>query len=231
MMEKLEKTENKIVFKTDMDVGLANAIRRSVNSIPILAIDEVDIYKNDSALYDPIVAHRLGLVPLKNQKIAEGKSESFKLKAKGGVVLAGELGKEVVYPEMPVVYLEKGQELELVARARQGTGKEHAKFVPGLVYYKYLNKIKIDKDGGRYAELAELYPDIFEFEDELRVINEWKGELDIEDVKDFKGVNLVPTKELIFAIESWGMIDSKDIFLEAIKALKRELDEVKKAVL
>ena len=82
MINKIEQTDEKVVFSTDMGVSLANAIRRSVNEVPILAIDEVDIYKNDSALYDQILAHRFGLIPLKNQKLAEGKSVNLKLKAK-----------------------------------------------------------------------------------------------------------------------------------------------------
>jgi len=229
-MKKLMQDKNNLVFSCSIETGIANAIRRSVNEIPILAIDEVDIYKNDSALYDQILAHRLGLIPLKNQKIAEGKSISFKLKKKGEDVLAGEFGKDIVYPEMPIVYLEKGQELEIVARARQGTGKEHAKFVPGLVYYKYLNKIKIDKEGEKWTELAELYPEIFEFEDKLKVVDEWKGDLEPEDVENFKGVKIEQTKEMVFFIESWGMIEAKDIFLDAIKALKGNLEKVGKAI-
>jgi DNA-directed RNA polymerase subunit D len=67
-MEKIQKSKDKIIFKTDMNIPLANAIRRSANEIPILAINEVDIYKNDSVLYDEFLAHRIGLIPLKNQK-------------------------------------------------------------------------------------------------------------------------------------------------------------------
>jgi len=230
MINKTEQTDEKVVFSTDMGVSLANAIRRSVNEVPILAIDEVDIYKNDSALYDQILAHRFGLIPLKNQKLTEGKSVNLKLKAKGEDVLSGGLGKDVVYPEMPIVLLDKGQEVEVVARARQGIGKEHAKFVPGLVYYKYLSDIKIDSDGEKHAELAELYPDVFEFDNKLKVRDAWRCDLEQEDVKDFKGITITQTKELVFVIESWGMIDAKDIFLEAVKALKGNLGEVGKAV-
>ena len=135
----VSEEENKINVETDMSVSLANAIRRSVNEIEILAIDEVDIYKNDSALYDEIIAHRLGLIPLENQKLKKGQSMEFKLKSKGAgeemEVLAKSLGDGVVYGETPIVLLEKGQEIEIVARARTGKGIDHAKFVPGLLYY------------------------------------------------------------------------------------------------
>jgi len=68
-MEIITKTPEEVSFILDMDVSLANAIRRSVAEIPVLAIVEADIYKNDSALYDEIIAHRLGLLSLKNQKM------------------------------------------------------------------------------------------------------------------------------------------------------------------
>ena len=137
-METIEKTDEKIIFVADIDVSLANAIRRSVNEIPILAIDEIDVYKNDSALYDEIIAHRLGLVPLKNQKIKEGQSVElkFKVKGKGDAVeiFSGELGDGVAHADMPIVLLGEGQELELVARAKVGRGIDHAKFSPGILF-------------------------------------------------------------------------------------------------
>ena len=80
MINKIEKSKESIALESDMDISLANALRRSVNEIPILAIDEVDIYRNDSALYDEIIAHRFGLVPLKNEKIQEKEKEKPKQK-------------------------------------------------------------------------------------------------------------------------------------------------------
>lgn len=246
MINSVEKTEEKIMFQTDMEIGLANAIRRSVNDIPVLAIDEVDIYKNDSALYDEIIAHRCGLIPLKNEKLIEGGKCSckekgcpkcmvqLKLKSIGDKgkteVLAKEFGKLVVYGEMPIVLLEKGQELELVAKAKVGRGKEHAKYSPGLVYYRILNKIEISPEGEKHSELAELYPKIFEFDGKLKIKNLWECDLDEEEIKEFKGIEIIPTKELVFLIESWGMIEGGEIFMGSVKAIEDNLKELEKAL-
>lgn len=231
-MELLEKNENKIVFKTSIDIGLANAIRRSVNEVPVLAIDEVDIYRNDTALYDEVVAHRLGLVPLKNQNLKEGEVIEMKLKAKGGEggteVLSGELGEDVVYSEMPIVRLEEGQEIELVAKAKTGLGLDHAKHFPGLVYYKHYPKVKISGEGEKQSELAELYPDCFEFDGKLKLKDEWKCELDEEDAKEYKGINIEFGDDLVYYIESWGQMNPEKIFTEACEALKANLKEVSK---
>jgi len=234
-MELIEKTPEKMIFVAEMDVSLANALRRSVNEIPILAIDEVDIYKNDSVLYDEIIAHRLGLVPLKNQKMKAGQSVEMKMKAKGKgeavEILSGEIKGDVVYPEMPIVLLGDGQEIELVARARAGKGIDHAKFSPGILFYKHLAKIKISGEGEKQSELAEIYPEVFEmFGDKLKVKNAAACELDQGDMKNYPGVSIEFDNNLVLTVESWGQIGAKDIFTEASKALKGNLSEVFKVI-
>ena len=67
-MKIINKKNNQMTFSAEIDESLANAIRRYVDQIPILAIDEVEISKNDSPLYDETVAHRIGLIPLKMEK-------------------------------------------------------------------------------------------------------------------------------------------------------------------
>ena len=42
-MKKIEKTGNQIVFEVEINETLANAIRRYVNQIPVMAVDEVEI--------------------------------------------------------------------------------------------------------------------------------------------------------------------------------------------
>jgi len=234
-METITKTPEEVKFVTDINVSLANAIRRSVGEIPILAISEADIYKNDSALYDEVISHRLGLVSLKNQKVKEGESVEMKMKSKckgdDVMVLAGELGDDIVYPETPVVLLSDGQEIELVARARTGKGVDHSRFMPGLAYYKHLPKIKISSEGEKHSELAELYPEAFEmYGDKLKVKDASAFDLDQEDMEEYPGVSIEFDDNLVFMIESWGQISASDIFIEACKALKGNLSEVSKAI-
>jgi DNA-directed RNA polymerase subunit D len=228
-MEKIQKTPEKTIFITEINTSLANAIRRSVFEIPTLAIDEIDIYKNDSALYDEILGNRIGLIPLKDQKLKKDQFLELSLKSKNGTVLSGEFGDMVVYKDMPIVFLEKGQELELIARAKQGIGKEHAKFSPGLIYYREFNEIKISKEGEKNIELAERYPLVFENSDgKLKLKNEWACDFEQEDIEEFPGITIKPTEKIVMIIESWGQISSNEIFSESLKIIKSNLKEVSK---
>ena len=42
--------------------------------------------------------------------------------------------------------MKKGQELEILATAKVGKGSEHSKFSPGLMFYRDVVEIKIDKE-------------------------------------------------------------------------------------
>lgn len=149
-MELIEKKENKIVFRAEMDDTIANAIRRYLGHIPVLAIDEVEIYKNDSPLYDETLAHRIGLIPIKTEKnVNEKTSISLKLVSdKEGMIYSGDLkgAAKIVYNKIPITLLNKDQELELVAKVRPGIGIEHAKFSPGLMFYRNVVNAKVEKD-------------------------------------------------------------------------------------
>jgi DNA-directed RNA polymerase subunit D len=237
VLKLIENNSEKFSVITDIDISLANAIRRSVSEINILAIEEVDIYKNDSSLYDEIIAHRLGLIPLKNQKLKKGEVLEFKLHIKGKndvtMVLSGDLsGEIVVYPEIPIVLLSDGQELKIVAKAKMGKGSVHSKYVPGLIFYHHVPKIKIAKGGELQNELADIYPEAFRLDSSgnLKVQEVITADLDSEDVETFPGVEVESTKNLFFAIESWGQIEAMEIFSEACKALKVNLSEVSKVL-
>lgn len=212
MIKIINKSDNKIALTSDMNISMANALRRSVNYIPVLAIDSVEISKNDSALYDEIIAHRLGLVPLKNEDLRLAKdcdcgkedgcgkcSIKLKLAMTGpATVYSSDLGPKgsVIY-KMPITILNKDQGIELVATAKVGQGIEHAKFIPGLFYYKYSS----DKDNMTDEEFNEM-------------VEETKKE----------------NKEVSITIESWGQMKAKDIFIGSVEALQSELKSLMKEI-
>ncbi|MDD5193790.1 MAG: hypothetical protein PHF67_04375 [Candidatus Nanoarchaeia archaeon] len=213
-----DKEKQKLIFVTDMSVSLANAIRRSALEIPIMAVDEVEIVKNDSALYDEIISHRIGLVPIKTLKSV--KETKFKLKAVGPkVVYSTDMHPDVgTGYKLPIVILDEEQELELVADARLGKGIDHIKYSPGLVFYRH----NLDLDVLEFVTVDETGKISYN-EDELK--DKKIPESQMEKIKKMK-----ECKELLFEIESWGQLDAKDIFPRAIDALNENLEEVQKAL-
>ena len=62
----IDKKGNMLTFLIQKaDHAFANSMRRMIiDEVPTMAIEDVEFKKNDSILYDEIVAHRLGLIPL-----------------------------------------------------------------------------------------------------------------------------------------------------------------------
>jgi len=212
-----DKKQGKISFITDMSISLANAIRRSVLEIPIMAIDEVEIIKNDSALYDEILAHRAGLIPIKTDIV---KKTKFKLKEKGPkIVYSTDLKPSVgTSYKLPFIILDEDQEVELIANAKLGKGIEHIKYSPGLVYYKH----NLDSEILDFVEIDE-FGKISYNEEEFK--DKVMPEEQINKIKKIKEVN-----ELVFNIESWGQIEVKEIFSKAINVLDKNLQELNKTL-
>jgi len=167
-IEVLEKNDTNLrIVVRDADVPLMNALRRlALAEVPCMAIEEVVMIENSSILQDEIIAHRLGLTPLKTDLDAyslpeecECKSEfgcsqcrvtlTLDAEAKDGTrtVYSGEIVSEneevvPVSDKIPIVKLAKNQKLKLEAYARLGRGKTHAKWQPvSMCAYKYYPKI------------------------------------------------------------------------------------------
>ncbi len=155
----VEKSDNEIKFLIEETTPqFANAIRRtSAMDIPILAIDSVDFYANSSAMFDEMIAHRLGLLPLKFDRKAFNRRDECKCEGAGcplcQVVFALDktgpctvYAKDLkstdeavapLYPDTPITELLPGQKLKLEATAILGTGKEHAKWQAAVSFYNY----------------------------------------------------------------------------------------------
>lgn len=216
-IKKYAKEKGKISFASDMSINLANAIRRSVLEIPTLAIDEIEIMKNDSALFDEIIAHRLGLIPIKTDKI--GKAIKFKIKKTGPCIvystdLSPKTGTDL---KIPLTVLDKDQELVLNANAVLGIGLNHIKHSPGLFYYKN----NLDEDVIDFVKVKDGKVSY----DEKELKQEGVSEDIINKIKKLARVD-----DLAIYIESWGQLDVKTIFTKAIEVLDKNLEEFAKSV-
>jgi len=232
-MELINKTDNQVVFKTDMKDSLANAIRRYLNEVSVLAIDEVEISKNNSPLYDEAIAHRLGLVPLKMEgPISEKKEIKFKLTyKKEGFVRSEELKGDVkvVYDQIPITFLNKDQELSLTATAKLGKGVEHSKFNPGFMYYRTVNEVAVGKEF--LEEVKNACPNVTIKEKDGKVVVLDDGLKEVCDVieglaeSQGKTAEVTPKGEIIVTLESFGQLDTKEIFKRSAEVLKKDLNE------
>lgn len=230
-METIKKKENSISFKAEIEESLANSIRRYLNNIPIVAVDEVEISRNDSPLYDETVAHRIGLIPLKQNK----KNAKLKLNVKKeGFVYSGEMkgDVDVVYDRIPITLLNKGQEMDLVATTKVGIGKEHSKFSPGLMVYRNVVEINLDKDAAE--KIKKVLPKIEMKQKGNSVVIVDDREKEVCDVcegiceREGKKIEIKPTGELIIYLESFGQLKVEDIFKKSIENLKKDLELVGK---
>ncbi len=228
-MEVVQKSDEKLILRMDANETLANAIRRSVSEIPTLAIDEVEVYKNDSALYDEILAHRLGLVPLKTEKSMSAKTKiDFKLSKTGPcTVYSGDLkgAADIVYEKIPITLLGEGHKIELLATARLGKGTDHAKHIPGLCYYRHLLEVKSSPEIDSIIQRSKS-----SFKAEKKG-SKWLCDLNGAEEKQISEIDkdaIKDSSEIVMIIESYGSMAAKDILIKAIEALSDNLDEFEK---
>ena len=208
----------------------ANTLRRMmIDLVPTLAIENVEFRKNTSAHYDEIIAHRLGLDPTTEVILT--------LEAKGQcTVYSGDLKSKdpkvkPAYPKMPIVILLDGQEISLQAKAVMGIGKEHVKWCPGLIYYNYEPKLKVNNKSSRLAEFKGKYPQqIFDSKD--NIVEKRIEELNLYDAVEGICDEIIHVSynknNIIFNIESWGQLSCGEIVQEALKQCDKKLDEVSK---
>ena len=172
--------EVKIIEKNDystrmivegVDTSLMNSLRRiMLAEVPAMAIDEVVVIENSSLLHDEILAHRMGLIPLKTDLDSYNLPEECTCKSELGcnlcrvsltmdveakdsnrTVYSGDLTSEnpniePVSAKIPLVKLAPDQRIRLEAYARLGKGEKHAKWQPvSVCAYKHFPKVKIDE--------------------------------------------------------------------------------------
>lgn len=148
-----------------------------------MAIDDVIIIENSSHMHDEILAHRLGLIPLKTDLDTYVLPEKCTCKSELGcikcrvtltldaeavdaprIVFSGELVSDNpdVVPlnsEIPIVTLTSGQKVRLEAYARLGRGMEHAKWQPVTACsYKYMPQVIVGGECNGCGECVNICP-------------------------------------------------------------------------
>lgn len=253
-IQQIKKGDETVVFRIKgATTAFANMLRREIiENVPVMAIEEVEFRENSSAIYDEMLAHRMGLIPLttdlksytlpsKCKCNGEGCARcqlKLTLKVKGPcTVYASDIKSKdsavkPVYPKMVIALLLKGQEIEAEMTAVLGQGKDHMKFSPGLPYYHSDFEFKQSKKLDNADEIAKKCPaGVFKAEGgKLIPLDETKSHL-YETCLEFTNDVSVEEKpdEIIFTMESWGQLSPKEILVKACETFTEQIDEFEKA--
>ena len=123
-------------FIANIDASIANALRRTIISgIPNIVIDTVCIKENDSNLSDEMIAHRLGLIPLRKTTTDPTVDFKIKLEQVGPKrVYSRDIifppGIEAVSPDVIILNLGQDECIKLTGNTEEGTAfdQNHAKY-------------------------------------------------------------------------------------------------------
>ncbi len=251
----VDQQENSLILHVEgATAAYLNTLRRiMMTEVPVMAIEIVEFGKNNSILYDEMIAHRLGLLPITtdlqgyNMKDERGSAGNPTNEAQlvlrvakvreDTIVTAAQFESsdpkiKPVLPNMPLVKLIEGQDLELVAKAELGTGKEHMKWSPCLAYYRHYPHITITKQPKHAKAIAERYPNVFEVKgDKLHVAQNGGAYLADVDLDFDDGEATVEFKDdFVFIVESWGQLPAATIVEHAVRLYDEQLEAFAKAL-
>ncbi|KAK4290924.1 hypothetical protein Pmani_034083 [Petrolisthes manimaculis] len=266
------------------NISLVNAYRRIILAeVATMAIEKVYMYNNTSIVQDEVLAHRLGLVPLKvdprffefrNKDEKEwGAQDSVKYElkvrcSKNPQASDKETNPDILYKDrkvlssslkwMPIgnqtdifqessmqplhddILLAKmncGHLINLEAYAVKGIGSDHAKFQPGLSWYRMLPEIKLVREvEGEDALLLQkcFSPGVID----IITNSEGKNVANVNDARNdacsrnvFQYDNIKDsvkmtrkTDHVIFYVESHSALKSHEILDEAVSIMIGKCD-------
>ncbi|MGB9705481.1 MAG: DNA-directed RNA polymerase subunit D [Pyrobaculum sp.] len=218
---------------------LINSLRRVIISeLPVMAIDSVVVVNNTSVMYDEMLAHRLGLIPLTTplsalppiEDCVSGLADpsecsarlTLQVTADGDLtVYSGDLVSErpdvaPVYKDIPIVKLVKGQSIVLEAYAKLGVARDHAKWQAALASYYYYPRVEVRNEEcrERCREICAKLEDPIEctFNKAWTCKNLCKDGLEVAWERN----------KYVFWIESYGNYDVETALREAFRILKKK---------
>ena len=254
----IEQTKDSLKVVLDsISPVVASTLRRTIiNSVPVLAIEDVDIITNYSGLYDDVIAHRLGMIPftfdpsklvMKSDcscggegcgkcevKMVLNKTGPCSVYAKD--IKVTDSSVKPVDGNLLIVTLLERQSVSFEIKTELNVAKEHAKWQSSIVGYEYepsgsncSEKITFD-----LRSISGLSPKQIL----LSAIDIIKGRLDLfEEAISHPGKDVplkkskaVPSKKSATKKDSKVAVDKKAADPEADKEKEKKTVAVKKTV-
>jgi DNA-directed RNA polymerase subunit D len=268
----VEMTPTKAQFViTDTSPAFANALRRTIiSNVPKMALDNVEFhlgpimdekgaaFESVSPLFDEIVSHRLGLIPIPTDL------DAFNFRAKctcngegcpsctimyslnktgpctvysGDLEPVGDSKYKIKDDLIPIVKLAEDQALLVYATAELGTGKQHAKWQAALgAGYRYFAKIEIDSSkcdlGGSCVKVCP--KGVLAKEDRKIVAkhpekcNLCNSCIEVCDAGVIK-VTGDPSK-VLFRFETDGALTAKEVLIRGLKILEERFEGLREQI-
>lgn len=268
----LEMTPTRAKFIiSDTNPSFANALRRTIIAdVPKMAIDDVEFhlgpimdetgkaYESVSPLFDEIIAHRLGLIPIPTDLDAfnfrskcscngEGCPSCtimYSLNKKGPcTVYSGDLepvgdAKFRIKDDLiPIVKLGEDQALLIYATAELGTGKQHAKWQAAQgAGYRYFAKIEIDHArcdlGGSCVAAC---PKGVLAKEERKIVAKHPEKCNLcnscVEVCDAGVIKVIPDpSKILFRFETDGALQAKEVLIRGLKILEERFEGLREQV-
>jgi DNA-directed RNA polymerase subunit D len=234
------------------DPAFANSLRRiMITEIPTLAVEWVDIHDNNSALFDEIISHRIGMIPLKFNPKKFVATEDCSCKKRGCplcqvvlvldrkgpcTVTAGDFkssDKTVapLDPRIPIVELLEGQSLKLEAVARLGTGLKHAKHHAANASYHYYPEIKVTGSQADVQRALKNCPKglVTASGKKISVNDILRSDVAVGCLREAKGIEAKGDESrIIFSVESISGLEPSYIVSRAAEILQEKTEEFRK---
>ncbi len=258
---------------SDANPTIANALRRVlIADVPTMAIEDVEFhlgtiagregdeneYESTTPLFDEIIAHRLGLVPVPTDlSLYNFKDECdtcdgegctnctviYSLNKKGpctvysgDLVPVGDTKSRVADELIPIVKLTKEQALLIYATAELGTSKDHGKWQPTSgVGYKYYPDIEVDKKCNQCGDCISKCP--------VNILEEKGKKIAVTDIEKCTLCNVcvkacpkdaITVKGLedkfILSYDTDGSLSAEDVLKESLKILVEKFGNVAELV-